>query len=661
MANNQQGFSFTQFFTTLTPIKATCIIIFIGVIVYFNSLFNGFVFDDFDQLVNNSSVHTLSNIPNLFTGSSFAGNNNQLIGVYYKPLMTSAFALIYSVFGVRASYYHLFQVILHIANSVILYFIFVTLFGKISVLAQAERKEKEWNSLSGSQKIKYQRKYGTPIHFTNTQDTKSLVISMFLSLVFLVHPINTEAVSYISALQDVLFFFFGSLGFLLLVKRGLQGVWQYVFIFGLILFSMLSKETGSAFVVISLLYVFLFLKKKFLPFLTANGVTVSLYLIMRFLVANLHNTSNAPIAHESFFLRLLNLPEIIVYYLKTFLFPKDLIIDQLWVIKEASFPLFFIPLLLILLFFGFILYLGVTLKKRGSFYGRLYLFFFCWFVIGLALHSQIIPLDMTVADRWFYFPIVGLIGMVGIGVQTLLFPVNTHRHTRVLPKVSAMVGVIVIILLSSRTIVRNTNFHDNITLYAHDTQIQSNPVLDHALEEAYVQAGPKATLLTLQKLVNLNPTPTTLFDLGNVYESERNMRKAGEYYFKAVSEADTYYTEGDAHNPDDEQIYIRLAGLLLLSDKNEAAREISAKGLRYFPTSGILWEEVAISENTLHHWNDALIAAKKAEVFAPNEQTTSFVYQQIKNKQDIPGFITSQLLRESTPFLLLGSGSQTAL
>lgn len=661
MANNQQGFSFTQFFTTLTPLKATCIIIIIGVIVYFNSLFNGFVVDDFGQLVNNSSVHTLSNIPILFTGSSFAGNNNQLLGVYYKPLMTTAFALMYSVFGARASYYHLFQVILHIANSVVLYFIFVTLFGKISALALAERKEKEWNNLSGSQKIKYQRKYGTPIHFTNTLNTKSLVVSMFLSLVFLVHPINTEAVSYISALQDVLFFFFGSSGFFLLIKRGLQGVWQYVFICGLFLFSMLSKETGSAFVVISLLYVFLFLKKKFLPFLAANGVTISCYLIMRFLVANLHNTSEAPIAHEDFFLRLLNLPEIIVYYLKTFFFPKDLIFDQLWVIKETSFPLFFIPLLLILLFFGFALYFSVTLKKRGSRYSQLYLFFLCWFVIGLGLHSQIIPLDETVADRWFYFPIVGLIGMVGIGVQTILFPANTLRHTRAVTTGSVLCGVSIIILLSSRSIIRNTNFHDNITLYAHDTQIQSNPMLEHALEEAYVQAGPKATFISLQKLVNLHPTPTTFFDLGNVYESERNMRKAEEYYFKAVSEADTYYPDGDAHNPDDEQIYIRLAGFLLLSDKNEAAGEISTKGLRYFPTSGILWEEFAISENTLHRWNDALIAVKKAQVYAPNEQTTSFVYQQVKNEQDIPLIITSQLLRENTPLLLLGSSSQTAL
>src|SRR5207249_2274788 len=103
-----------------------------------------------------------------FTGSTFFNGNSQIaIGNYYRPLLTTYFAGIYSLSGANYFLFHFFQLLLHIVNTIMVFF-----FLK---------------------------------HFLKG------AITLFLSLLFLVHPINSEVVFYISDAQEVLFFFFGML------------------------------------------------------------------------------------------------------------------------------------------------------------------------------------------------------------------------------------------------------------------------------------------------------------------------------------------------------------------------------------------------------------------------------------------------------------------
>ena len=68
-------------------------------------------------------------------------------------------------------------------------------------------------------------------------------LALFGALVFLVHPLNVETVVYVSSMQDILFFSFGMLAFLVVLKKELEFKWL-VTVFGGLLFSLLSKETG---------------------------------------------------------------------------------------------------------------------------------------------------------------------------------------------------------------------------------------------------------------------------------------------------------------------------------------------------------------------------------------------------------------------------------
>src|SRR5262249_14014750 len=69
----------------------------LGVLIYASALPNGFVLDDESQITGSESVHTLSTIGSYFTGSSMDTGGAGLGGIYYKPLMTLSYALIWAV------------------------------------------------------------------------------------------------------------------------------------------------------------------------------------------------------------------------------------------------------------------------------------------------------------------------------------------------------------------------------------------------------------------------------------------------------------------------------------------------------------------------------------------------------------------------------------
>src|ERR1700722_18571015 len=195
----QEEFSFKNYFIPFTNAKAIHFIIIIGLIVFFNGLFNGFIGDDQPQIIGNPLIQSLSNIPIFFTGSTFYNGSQSLTGVYYKPLLTTFFSLTYTIFGANAFGFHLFQILLYICNACLLFLVLKHFFEKETAFG--------------------------------------------LTLIFLLHPINSETAFYISNTQEVLFFFFGILALWILQRHHSQKAMILANIFLLAL--MLSKETGG--------------------------------------------------------------------------------------------------------------------------------------------------------------------------------------------------------------------------------------------------------------------------------------------------------------------------------------------------------------------------------------------------------------------------------
>ena len=128
MKNEEQPLTFKSLFVPFTNKKAVTLMIIIGLIVFSNGLLNGFVGDDQGQIIDNSFVHSIGNIPIFFQSSTFFnGNYHLLIGNYFRPLMLTYFSILYHFFGANPFFFHFAQAFLHLANA-ILVFLFLSIF-----------------------------------------------------------------------------------------------------------------------------------------------------------------------------------------------------------------------------------------------------------------------------------------------------------------------------------------------------------------------------------------------------------------------------------------------------------------------------------------------------------------------------------------------------
>src|SRR5260221_8421303 len=199
MIGGEHKFNLKSFMTVK---NISIILAVIGFIVFCNSLFNDFILDDKLFIIDPPDVHSI-NILYLF-------GRNIFNAAYYRPLTALYFAILYSISGAHSFLYHFFQITFHIYNSIILYILLQTLFDRHNQRSITESEEREWNRLTGSEKVKYLRKYGSRIKQSDLSNLNINLLSFFLSLIFLIHPIIVEFVTYISAIGDPLIFQLGS-------------------------------------------------------------------------------------------------------------------------------------------------------------------------------------------------------------------------------------------------------------------------------------------------------------------------------------------------------------------------------------------------------------------------------------------------------------------
>src|SRR5256885_15684936 len=102
---NIPAFSFKNYFVPLTTAKAIHWIIIIGIIVFCNSLFNSFIFDDSAQILTNLGDHSVASIPDILQNNMTSVFTSQ----YYRPLPFIIYAILYTFFQANPFPFHLLQ------------------------------------------------------------------------------------------------------------------------------------------------------------------------------------------------------------------------------------------------------------------------------------------------------------------------------------------------------------------------------------------------------------------------------------------------------------------------------------------------------------------------------------------------------------------------
>lgn len=548
------GLKIDKFLGSLKTWQFLVIFLIIGFAVFFSGLSSPFQNDDFTQIVNNTPVHSVSNIPSFFGSSTFF-NGEKLTGVYYRPLMTTTFSIIYSIFGAQPIAYHLFQLILYIFGAFILFLVFKHFF--------------------------------------------KLIYALPLVIIFLVHPINSQIVYSIPTMQDALFFFFGILAIFTLIKyRTNRGMWVAILFF---LMSLFSKESGILFVIMGFLYLYLFDKERIRIFLSYAVLPVFLYFVFKINTVGLVGANHAaPINELGLIGRIFTAPSIALFYFTKFIFPSQLSLGYYWVHPTFSIGTFLIPLVVDLLVVSFFVYLGIRVRKKLSKEKfNAFLFFAVWAVIGLGLYMQIIPgLDFTACEAWFYFAMAGILGMIGIA----LLSIKIRFRPEWLVGFAVVATVSIIVLFGVRSNLRGYDYKSQYNLAVHDLTVSPDDFAAMNNIAQYLEDNGKfqEAIKYARQSINIYPIVSNYNNLGVALQQTGDYRGA----INADNQALKYGNMGI--------IYENLALTHIVYSKPLATAQFFKKALKEYPHDYKLWLYYAVFEGAIGSNADAVNAITTA-------------------------------------------------
>jgi len=452
---------------------------------YFPVINGTFLFDDEFFIEKNETVRDFQ-VKKIYTTGVTQGAN--VGGNFYRPNQQLVFAVIYKVFGLNSTPFHLFSILCHCLVAFLLF------------LFLAE------------------------LNFSRTG-------SFVGSLIFLLHPVQTEAVSYISGLADPLSLLLLLSGLIFLVKGIKENVATKWMLLSLLFFilALFTKENMVVFLplaaIVSLFYYFNFYRKgaeaqsvsKLSPRLHISAVAkwfvvfVALditYLILKFTVFQFGDeaglTTEKNIYTENLHIRIITFLNIFPEYFKLFLFPKHLNYEKPYTAYTELMNVRVFITAMAVSVFAYSVY--IIKKKPGLFLGS------AWFFVALAPFTGIVPLNSMYLEHWIYVPIIGLIILV-----VLLFE---YLQQKKLSKVFAIALIPVLLLFSYRTNARNKEwaniekFYLNELNYSQDAiRIYNNLGMFYANKKQY----PKAISYYQKAIKKWDNFPQPHHNIANIY------------------------------------------------------------------------------------------------------------------------------------------------
>lgn len=540
----------------ISPVTCYIIIIAVTLITFYNSLSNQFVFDDESVIVNNPSIQSLDNIPKYFTANE---GFHKVIGRYYRPVVSATYAIDFSNWKLDPYGFHLTNVIIHIIACLLLFKIFSTLFWR----------------------YKYRN-----------------LFSLLATLIFAVHPIHTEAVSWVSGRTDslvTLFFFASFLCYLQYTKEmyhskddnqlhSIDKRNNLYLALSLIFYALglLSKEMIVTMPVIILLYDFVYRKKNMkyfrdniLVYVLFAGITAA-YLILRYsLLKDIPERENyLYFIGKDFDVALATMLKTIPVYFRLLVAPFSLLYHYNGVIPDAK-SIVDADVMLSLLFIAAMGFLAYYYYKKDSIISFCILFFF----VSLLPVLNIIPTMNLMAERFLYFTSFAL----GLLICHLAMLGSSKRDFSILT-----FGMIVIIaLLGYLTFVRNNDWKDNNTLYMSAKGVEGT---------------------------------VTLVNEGNIYANEKKYDDAITLYKKAIEIRDNNVL---AHH--------NMGLIYLLRGNLDSAEMKFNKGISVDSLAPDGYFQLATLYNMKNQKDSAVMMLEKLQTIAPDYKNSVSILDDLKS------------------------------
>lgn len=600
----------------------TAILFAVGFLVYANTLHVPFYFDDIQNIRDNNSIHLSElSFAQLSAAVENASNRN-------RPLTNLSFALNYYFHQQQLPGYHLVNIGVHLFAALCLYLLLATTFS---------------------------------LPATNIRGNPRL-IAFLAALLWLVHPIQTQSVTYIvqrmTSLAGMLYLlslFCYAQGRVRQQQQHRGRNWFSAAVVAGFL-AMTAKENAVTLPFFIFLYEFYFFRnlhrqwlRKTLPW---AAVALTIMIVAGYLFTDGHPLQAIMDSFHfrdfSLSQRLLTESRVIFFYLSLLLYPHPsrLSLDHAFPLSHTLFqPVTTLPAIAGLLA---LLVLAILIAKRE----RLLSFAILWFLGNLFLESSFIGLELVFEHR-LYLPSAFLLALV---------PVLAFRYTRLRPLLLTFTAI-AIVLASYWTHQRNNTWQEPITFQrdiAAKAPNKSRPHYNLGLELG--RAGRFAEAIPeLRKALELEPRllmahsrlalayssinrddlaiyhynkvlalvpndPVTLAGIGILYGKHGDLDAAKRSFEKALRSA-----------PNDPALLVNLGTVLHQQGDPLSALRLYQQALQITPGSAKIYSNIGFIYLTLKEYEQAATYFNKALTIDPGLVNTQHALETINRwRQNIP-------------------------
>jgi protein O-mannosyl-transferase len=574
------------------------VIAIVGLIAYSNTFDVPFQFDDHWNIPENPVIQKVDNFISSPEGYNY--NPRRYIGYL-------SFALNYHIGGRDVTGYHIVNTAVHIINAILVYFLvlltFRTPYFKSEKLEVSSEKVKVGTDLpaEGISSL-------LTAHYSLLTLPDSQFIALFSALLFVSHPVQTQAVTYIVQRFTSLAALFYLLAMVMYAKGRLSAVssqqsavsgkftihgsrfaiiWYLSSLLSAVL-AMKTKEIAFTLPIMMLLYEFTFFKSTLKRKLVFLAPVLLALVVISVSVLSIHKPLGELLSDLSEKSRLqtdmprldylLTEMRVITTYIRLIFLPVDQNLDYDYPIYRSFFtPQVFLSFLLLSALFGTAVYLlyksqskksVVSSKKEetgsdGPVTGgvsllttnyslltihlsRLIAFGILWFFLALSVESSFIPIVDVIFEHRLYLPSAG--AFIALSAAAFAAALKAAKRWPVAEKAVLPLALIIVLALSGATFARNRVWQNELGLWE-DVVMKSpgNARAHNNLGFLYNAKGmnDQATEQFLYAL-RLRPDYTDArVNLGIAYNAKGMFDQAAGQFMMVLS---SHPDDADAHN-----------------------------------------------------------------------------------------------------------------
>lgn len=543
------------------PYAAAIAILLAGVVVYANSFHGPFIFDDIPTVVQNESIRRLRPLTTPLSppaASTTAG----------RPLVNLSLAVNYAIGGLDVVGYHVLNLVVHLLAA-------LTLFGVV----------RRTLVLCGA-----------------TWSAKSTPLAAAVALIWTVHPLETESVTYITQRAESIV----SLFYLLTLYAAIRSMesdrplaWRTISVVAC-LAGMASKEVMVSAPLVVLIYDRIFVAQSFGEirrrrgwFYLALAATWGLLAWLVFEAGNRSRSAGFGLdvgVGEYAATQLVAIP----HYLRLCFWPHPLVLDYGAGVVTA--PSQVVPGALVTGLLVAATLAALRFWPRAGFLGL-------WFFALLAPSSSFVPVaTQTMAEHRVYLALAAAATAFVLAANWLLEKLRGRFFAPgagAPPALAAGAAGLVIAALGLQTLVRNRDYESALAIWQDAVRKRPDVGRVHAaLAAAYLQTGEGGANMAIReatKAIELDPEPGAYINRGHAYLIRGRSALALADFNRAIELepefGPSYFNRGSA--------------LVQLGRLNEALADFD-RAVELAPAFGAAYQQRGVVNYMLARYDDAL-------------------------------------------------------